>query len=148
MPQLKTFHHGRQVDAPFFQDRPTIKRELVHGVRFDLLAHRGTATGQEAGPRSVGDRTEAKVDAGGLNLLFVDRLGCLDLTTFDRFAQSLGRDDTRGMHRLHAWLRLVHRKERMFGRASHQLSKQGFAEIAIPGEDQERQPRQTTTAGS
>lgn len=58
---------------------------------FELLRHRGSRAGQEAGAHPVGDGTEAQVETGGLDLVGVGGSRCDDTFALEQRANGLRR---------------------------------------------------------
>jgi len=66
----------------------------VQRQRAQPLHHRAFAAGKKARADAVGDIAEAQIEAGGLDLIVLDRLQRLDLPrALDRVAQQLRRQD-------------------------------------------------------
>ena len=61
------------IDAAGLQHGAGVKRDRVQFQFVDALADRRFRSGQETRPHPVGDRTQAQVDAGRLNLVGVER---------------------------------------------------------------------------
>ena len=71
--QGETFQQRHDIDAAGLQHGAGVKRDCVQFQFVDALADRRFRSGQETRPHPVGDRTQAQVDAGRLNLVGVER---------------------------------------------------------------------------
>ena len=92
MAQVEPFEQRDDVDAALFQHAARGDVHLVHRELVELGLDRALA-GQEAGTDAVRDRTEAQVEAGGLELLVDDRLEREDLLPRHHRPKFLARQD-------------------------------------------------------
>ena len=98
--QAQPLHQRHDIDAAALQHRAARQIDLVHAELVDLLPHRDTLAGQEAGTHPIGDGAQPEVEAGRLHLVLANRRIGLDIPGFDQVAQHLRRQNAAAAHRL------------------------------------------------
>ena len=102
--RLRSARHsssGTMYTQPFSSTAPAIEREVVHGERVDLVLDGRRRAGQEARAHAIHPAAKPQVQAGGLELVRLDRLCGPDLAAvLDQGPEILGRQQAGGMLRL------------------------------------------------
>ena len=88
--EMNGFEHRNDVDATALQHCRAAQVDGGHLQGLDPVHHRGRLAGKKTGLDAIGDRTEAEIKTGGLNLAVFDgSVGCDDALV-DEFANMLG----------------------------------------------------------
>jgi len=91
--QMNAFKHRNDVDATTLEHCGAGQVDGGHLQGLDPVHHRGGLAGEKTGLDAIGNRTEAEIETGGLNLAIFDGgIGCDDALV-DELANVLGGKD-------------------------------------------------------
>ena len=88
--QGKGLKNGNEIDATGLQNRAGTEIEFVQGEIVELVLDRGAAARQKACPKPVGDRPQAQVEAGRLDLVGIQRSRRRDGAGVEQLADAMG----------------------------------------------------------